>query len=165
MMIIQETADELMTVLRREVALLERLAAAQQIVREAVFAREWANLEAVLKRLSAYGEEFEDLDRERVRLFKVFRDGQPEAIGFYAMASQLDSVRKRELTDLYRRLKLDVLKVRLANGSLAAYLDEAKSLVGDFLAAAFPDRKGRLYSRRGAAVASDMSSLVLNQTL
>jgi hypothetical protein len=154
-------------VLRQETALLERLSAAQEVVRNAVFAREWVDLETLLARLAAYGNDFELLEAERSRLFAEFSNtgNEREGIGFYALASRLADADRRELTELYRRLKLDALKVRLANDALTTYLQDAKATLSGFMDAAFPDRKGRIYSRKGKAVHAEMSSIVLDRSL
>jgi hypothetical protein len=151
-------------VLRREIALLERLAAAQEIVRRAVYAREWTDLEAMLNRLDGYGRDFAELEAERVETFR-FLGGRRDGGDFYASIARLPDAERRELAELHRRLKLDALKVRLANDALTAYLAEARTTVGAFLDAAFPDRRGKLYSRRGTAVPAEMRSLVLNRSL
>jgi hypothetical protein len=46
---------------------------------------------------------------------------------------------------------------------LAHYLRQAHALVSDFLDAAFPDRKGRFYTRQGTPRAADMRSMVLDR--
>ncbi len=154
-------------ILRQETALLERLAAAQEVVRNAVFAREWTDLETMLARLAAYGGEFELLEAERARIFSEFASGSSdrESVGFYALASRLGAAERRELTELYRRLKLDALKVRLANDALTTYLADARGTLSDFMDAAFPDRKGKIYSRRGKTVHPEMRSIVLDRSL
>ena len=152
-------------VLKKETALLERLAAAQDIVRNAVFARDWTDLDAMLSRLDAYGAEFEKLEAERSRLFGEFGGAGREPVGFYALVSRLDPEARKELTDLYRKLKLDTLKVRLASDALSSYLSDARATLAGMLDAAFPDRRGRLYSKRGAPVHAEMRSIVLNHAL
>lgn len=162
--VVERCAD----VLRQETALLERLSAAQDVVRTAVFARDWADLESMLARLDAYALDFELLEAERERVFREFAPsgtGEGESVGFYAVASRLPPTDRRTLTELYRRLKLDALKVRLANDSLTTYLAEARATLAGFMEAAFPDRRGRLYSRRGKAVDSEMRSIVLDRRL
>ncbi|GAB1481619.1 hypothetical protein MASR2M78_04340 [Treponema sp.] len=157
-----------MDVLKQETALLERLAAAQELVRQSVFAREWADLETMLSRLSSYGDEFVLLEAERERLFSEISGlfgGERESISFYSLASRLPLNERKELTELYRRLKLDTLKVRLANEALTSYLSDARSTLSGFMDAAFPDRKGRIYSRRGKTVHSEMRSIVLDKSL
>lgn len=151
-------------VLRQEIALLERLGAAQEVVRNAAFARDWANMDALLARLGQYGTEFDLLEAERARVFAELGDGQREPGGFYAIAARLDPASRKDLTELYRRLKLDTLKIRLSNDALSAYLAAAQATLSGFLDAAFPDRRGKLYSRRGSAVHSEMSSIVLDRS-
>lgn len=155
-------------ILRQETALLERLSAAQEVVRNAVFAREWTDLEALLDRLNGYSEEFQRLEQERDRIFEEmnrFLGIEKGGLGFYSLTTQLPLPERRELTDLYRRLKLDALRVRLANDTLMTYITEARSTVAGFLDLAFPDRRGRLYSRRGTQVHSEMRSIVLDRCL
>jgi len=162
--LIERCAD----VLRQETALLARLSGAQEVVRNAVFARDWADLESMLSRLDAYGHEFALLEAERARVFAEIAPivgAERESVGFYALVSRLEPLMRRELTELYRRLKLDALKVRLANDALSTYLADARSTLSDFMDAAFPDRKGRIYSRRGTAVHAEMRSLVLDRSL
>ncbi|MFA6506596.1 MAG: flagellar export chaperone FlgN [Treponemataceae bacterium] len=151
-------------VLRQETALLERLAAAQEVVRNAAFARDWSNMESLLTRLKEYGSEFELLEAERDRVFAEFGESSGGSVGFYSVASRLDPTSRKELTELYRRLKMDTLKVRLANDALSTYLSAARSTLTDFLDAAFPDRRGKLYSRRGSAVHPEMRSIVLDRS-
>jgi hypothetical protein len=154
-------------ILRQETALLERLAAAQEVVKNAVFTREWTDLESMLGRLEAYGQEFSTLERNRERIFtEAAQACGPEGKngGFYALTTRLEPAERRELTELYRRLKLDTLKVRLANEALTYYLADARATVSGFLEAAFPDRKGRLYSRQGTQVHAEMRSIVLDRS-
>ena len=60
---------------------------------------------------------------------------------------------------------METFKIRLTNDTLLRYLNEARATAAAFLEAAFPDLKGRLYSRRGTQVPADMRSMVLNQRL
>lgn len=162
-----DSIEECVYILRQETALLERLAAAQEVVRNAVFAREWTDLESMLARLDGYGREFEALERERSRIFAEILSAwgsERDTVGFYTLVTRLPEDRRREITDLYRRLKLDTLKVRLANDALTHYLTDARATVASFLEAAFPDRKGKMYSRRGTQVHSEMRSIVLDRS-
>jgi hypothetical protein len=155
-------------ILKQELGFMEKIASLQLLVRNAVFNREWADFEISLHSLGEISNDFESLEAERERIFSAFarRTGsKDEPAGFYTLASRLPDRERRELTELYRRLKLESIKIRLANDSLTGYLKEAQTTVAGFLEAAFPDRKGRLYSRRGTQIPSDMRSMVLNQRL
>jgi len=155
-------------ILQKEIALLERLEAAQKVVSETVFSRDWTDMDALFTRLDEYGKEFESLEKERAKLFSELGRElgfEQEKPGFYALATRLDPETRREMTDLYRRLKLDVLKIRLANENLHHYIASNRSIISDFLQAAFPDRKGKLYSRHGREVHAEMRSIVLDRSL
>jgi hypothetical protein len=155
-------------ILTREIGLLEKIALVQIQVKNAVINREWADFELLLDTLGKFSAEFETLEKERIGLFaNLFppKDGKDEGAGFYAMVSRLPAEERKTLTGLYRQLKMETFKIRLANDTLIRYINEARSTVSAFLEAAFPDRKGLLYSRRGIQIPSDMRSMVLNQRL
>lgn len=159
---------ECISILQQEIALLERLAAAQDVVSQAVFSRDWSDLDALFKRLDGYNKEFDTLEWQRTMIFEEL--GQElgfvnERLGFYAIATRLEPEIRRQMTDLYRRLKLDVLRIRLANENLQHYITSNRMVISEFLKAAFPDRKGKLYSRHGKEIHSEMRSIVLDRSL
>lgn len=86
----------------------------------------------------------------------------PEAC-LYAFASRLPETERKQFTDLYRGLRLRAMKLRAASDSLLLYLNEAKTTVDGFVNAAFPERKSKLYSRRGTQIATDIRCMVLNR--
>ena len=154
-------------ILKQETDLLETIGSLQIEVRQAVLNREWADYELLTSRMAEYSSQFELLERERIGIFHSFSpriEGSDESAGFYSMIAQLPLPLRKELSELYRDLKMAILKIRLANESLTQYLDEAKISVKSFIDAAFPDRKGRLYSRLGTHVQSDVRSMVLNRS-
>jgi hypothetical protein len=157
-----------LAVLKAQTEILEKITAVQMFVKNAVINREWADFELLLNSLSVLSAEFETLEARRVRLFDDFflRTGEKDAqAGFYVIAARLPGAERKEITELYRRMKMETFKIRLANETLMQYLNEARATVASFLEAAFPDRKGRIYSRRGIHIQADMRSMVLNQRL
>jgi hypothetical protein len=155
-----------MAVLRREIALVEKIASIQASVRNAVINREWADFELLFNTFGELSRNFEALESERIGIFAELSKktgGRDESAGFYALASRLPQDERKEVTGLYRKLKMETFKIRLANDTLLGYLNEAKATVAAFLEAAFPDRKGRLYSRQGIQRPADMRSMVLDQ--
>jgi hypothetical protein len=157
-------------VLEQERELIAKIAVMQDLIRKAVINRQWMDFEAYMEALGQIGAHFEDLDQERVRIFASFTgDGNTpgktgdDAAGFYALASCFPADERKALTDVYRNLKMETMKIRLESDALMNYLSEASLLVTGFLEAAFPDRKGKLYSRSGAQVQADMRSMVLNR--
>jgi hypothetical protein len=160
--------DECACILKQELQMLEQIQVLQNEVKNAVRNRQWTDFEGHLGSLAAIGDEFEALDLERVQIFTAFARKMGfnhEGVGFYAFAARLPEPEQRELSELYRRIKMRTLGVRVANDSLTDYLDETQAVVSGFLEAVFPDRKGKIYSRQGTQVTPDMRSMVLNQTL
>jgi hypothetical protein len=158
-------------ILKREIEILGNISFIQDLVRNAVVNREWADFESLLDKMHEQGSEFELLEAERAGLFADFvpekdrnedRHKNTEAVNFYTLISRFPENNRKELTELYRKLKLETLKTRMANDSLLRYLNEGRAVIAAFLEAAFPDRKGKLYSRLGKQVQADMRSMVVN---
>jgi hypothetical protein len=147
-----------------EIRILEAIEKAQETMKCAVTARKWVNFEMQAEELNLLGERFEALERERAKIFPAHYRGA-EAPAIYTLIAGLPAERRSRFTECYRQIKMHLFRIKLANESLLAYIAEARSTVGDFLEAAFPDRKGRLYSRQGAHVHSDMRSMVLDRSL
>jgi hypothetical protein len=160
-------------ILQREIEILGGISSMQELVRKAALNREWMDFESLLEKIHDRGEEFEALEAERTGLFADLapekdrgegprKEGEP--VNFYALISRFPEDKQKELSELYRKLKLETLKIRTANDALLRYLNEGRSVIAAFLEAAFPDRKGKLYSRLGKQIRADMRSMVLNRT-
>ncbi|MDR2740376.1 MAG: flagellar protein FlgN, partial [Treponema sp.] len=150
-------------ILKGEIEILGKISFLQDSVRTAVMNRDWTDFESLLGALQEYARQFEVLEEERVRFFSALGETNPgidEKTGFYAFTARLPEAERTELTAAYRKLKTETLKMRLLNNSLMEYLNEARTTVAAFLEAVFPDRKGRLYSRRGIQKPADMRSMV-----
>jgi hypothetical protein len=155
-------------ILRQEIELLEKIRILQDQVKNAIINREWTDFEHYMGSLAAIGDEFEALDLERKTLFTGFAKKlgfNNEGVGFYSFAARLPETQRRELSELYRRIKIQTMGVRFANDSLTDYLNETQAVVSGFLEALFPDRKGKIYTRQGTQASPDMRSMVLNQSL
>jgi len=70
---------------------------------------------------------------------------------------------RNELTSIYRSLKIEAIKLRMANESLFAYLSGIKSTLKDFFDLAFPERGGKMYTKDGMHFSNDMQSIFLNR--
>ncbi|MDR1074186.1 MAG: hypothetical protein LBL45_11020 [Treponema sp.] len=159
----RDEKNEKKRVMEREDELLQKIIETHNAVKKAVINREWTDFEALAFSLEAYKEAFDVLEKERIVLFAL--DAGGAAPHFYTMVSHLPEDERRELSDLYRSIKDRALKLQTANEALLRYLNEARSTIGDFMRAAFPDRKNGVYSRQGKKVLLDMRSLILDQML
>jgi hypothetical protein len=150
-------------VLERETELLRGIEAAQRQVWDAVIKREWADFEVLMARINRIGSELAGLEDERLALageLAAVPGGDRDS--FYAVAALLPPGERHGLTARYRELKMAGLRVRIANDTLLTYMTGVKATMSGFIEAAFPDRKGKVYSRSGAVVPQDMRSMVLN---
>jgi hypothetical protein len=170
-------------VLEREIELLRSVGDTQKQVWDAVLKREWAGFEALLAMTGPIGAELERLEGERKALFNGFpasaggqtnqtgQSAQPgqaaadDETGFYRLISPLPPEERGDLAAKYRELKMAALRIRTNNENLLAYIAGIRATMSAFVESAFPDRKGRLYTRRGAAAPQDMRCMVLNHRL
>jgi hypothetical protein len=158
--------DKCLLILGRETEVLKKISALQELVWKAVAAREWADFESFNGAINALGGEFEVLEGEREKLLSELDTKQgrgDEKSRFYTLVSRFSPELRNELTQIYRNLKLEALKVRMSNDTLLNYLAEVRTVTAGFLEAAFPDRAGRLYTPQGTQIPADMRSVVLNR--
>jgi hypothetical protein len=158
------------SVLNAETELAGKICAMVVEVRRAVESRAWTDFEPLMGNLAHYGAEFEALEREREAAFAALAEKTGESgaapakeAGFYALAARLPAEERKPLTELYRDLKQAVFRIGIEKAALMDYLNGIRGIVSDFIAAAFPDRKGKLYTRRGGQVHADMRSMILNR--
>jgi hypothetical protein len=92
-------------------------------------------------------------------------EGQTDAKGrFYAFAANFPDEQRNELTEIYRTLKRETLKVQMDGQSLMSFITGARAAVAGFVEIAFPERHGKIYSPYGKAMSHDMRSMVVNRT-
>ena len=153
-------------ILLREIELLERITPVQAMLREAVLNREWADFERLTETIAGIGAGFEQLEAERAELFENLTGsaGGGESRRFYAAAARFPVEEREEFTGLYRRLKMEALRIKLANDTLMNYIKETRSAISGILENAYPERKGKIYSRTGMEREADMKSVLLNHS-
>ena len=153
-------------VLKGELLLLQNISSAQDKVRQSVMNREWADFDEKIAEVNHFSDEFTLLENERITLFSALKESfSPVDTGekpFYAMISRLPMEEGRELSRLYRELKMETLKMRAMNETFMAYLSEAKTMAAAFLEAVYPARGGKMYTRKGHRVSQDLRSMVFN---
>ena len=151
-------------VLLKEIELLDKIPPLQAMIRDAVVKREWTDYELLMQSLGEIGSQFEVLETEREAIFKTLKmEDEPEL--FYAWAAKLPKGEQEEISGLYRKLKMITLQIRIANDTLMEYLREAKTTVSGLLERAYPDRRGKMYSREGVEREADMRSVMVNKSL
>jgi hypothetical protein len=159
-------------ILLQECELIQNAAVMQEKIRLAVTEREWTVFEDHLSAMNAIESKIETLEAEREQLFLVFEtlihqksfSENLDAKGrFYALVSMLPENQRNDLTSIYRSLKIESIKLRMANDALMTYLSGVKTTLKDFFDLAFPERAGKMYTNRGTHSLNDMRSMVLNR--
>jgi hypothetical protein len=150
------------TVLMCEIELLAKIPPLQNLIRDAIVNREWADYEALMESVGKIGERFGALEAKRETLAARLSGGNGQE-HFYAWTARLPERERNTLTTLYRNLKMETLQIKLSNDTLMEYLKEARSAVSGILESAYPERRGTLYTRDGTSADPDMKSVVLNR--
>ncbi|MDR1418865.1 MAG: hypothetical protein LBI86_00630 [Treponema sp.] len=154
--------DRCFSVLSRETELVGKIAALQEEVWKGVAGQDWENIETRLEAVDGLGAEFREAEAEREAVLSEFPGSGDEKGRFYAFVSRFPPASRNKLAGLYRGLKTECLRIRASGDALAGFLGEARTLAEACLEAAFPERRGRLYSSRGTQLPPLSRSLVLN---
>ena len=155
-------------ILLKEIELVMQAASIQEKIRTAVLDGEWEGFEGHISEISAIEKKISALENERENLFDSFAGASSGEVDsksrFYSIAEKLPQEQRDDLTAVYRCLKMETLKLRIANESYMTYLSAIKSTISDFFEAVFPERSGKMYTPQGTHHSNDMRSLVLNQS-
>jgi hypothetical protein len=160
-------------ILLRECELVQNAAVIQENIRLSVIEHKWADFEDQIKAMNSIENQLVTLENEREQLFTAFEalthyngfsgTDDPKR-RFYAMASILPENQRNELTAIYRSLRLEAMKLRIANEVLMTYLAQVNSTVKEFFDLAFPERAGKVYTSQGIHLSHDMRSMVVNHS-
>lgn len=153
--------------LEREVTALEELAASERELQPLLAQRDWVELEKQISVLNRQSEAAMAAEQERESAYKALKEslGADEELRFYDVLEHLQVEERRELAELYRRLKVAVVQVRGVTGSLDTYVSVSTATVRGVLDELFPDQKGKIYSRSGRANRADERAMVLDRQL
>ncbi|MCL2834598.1 MAG: hypothetical protein FWD78_15620 [Treponema sp.] len=163
--------ERCVSVFKQEIGLLQKLSLVQDSVHKAVMEREWTDFEWKIAEINQLGAEFAVMDGERAGIFAALKekfftqewlanDSEPS---FYSLAAKLPPDECRELTGLFRELKMSTLKLKTQNDIFTNYLKEIKTITAAWLEAIIPARGGKLYTGKGRQASAELHSMVLNQ--
>jgi len=160
-------------ILLKEFELIQDAVNIQEKTRQAVTEKEWTAFEENISVMNGIEIKLNDLENEREKLFDVaktlihqqnFSDSLDSKGRFYTLVSFLPKDQKEELTSIYRSLKMETVKLRIANESLAVYINGVKNTLREFIDIACIDRGGKMYTKNGKPFSHNVSSFVLNQS-
>ncbi|MCL2231353.1 MAG: hypothetical protein FWC01_09690 [Treponema sp.] len=160
-------------ILLQEFELVQNAVFVQEKIRIAVTERDWALFEDNMNVMNGIEIQLANLESEREQLFSVFKalvhqqsfsETLDDRGRFYALVALLPETQRNDLTSIYRSLKLEAIKLKMANEALMAYINGIKSTLQDFVDLAFVERGGKMYTKDGTNFSHEMSSMVLNQS-
>jgi hypothetical protein len=146
----------------RETDILKKIASLQDEIWKGVLSRDWSNFEDQMGAVNVLSAEFDGLEEEREGIFAEFPGRGDEKSRFYTLVAGFPPDLRNTITDAYRKLKLETIKVKMNNDALLDFLNEARAAVAQYLEMAIPDKRGRLYSSRGTQVQPAPRNMVLN---
>jgi hypothetical protein len=158
-------------ILLQECELIQNAAVIHEKIRTAVTGKDWTVFDDQLSAMNEIELKMEVLEKEREQLFVIYEamvhqnnfSQILDAKGrFYKLVSALPEDQRNELTSIYRGLKMESIKLRMANDTLMTYLNGLKTALKDFFDLAFPDRAVKTYTNHGTHFSHDMRSMVLN---
>jgi len=162
-------------ILLRESELVQNVGDLQNVIYSEVVGRDWTDFEAHFEALEEMRKELATLEGERERIFsghlgeRVSGDADTAEADassrFYAFVARFSPEQRAEISEVYRGLKVQTLKVRSTSETLMSYIAASRATMAGFFDAAFPKaaRTGKTYSPYGTQVSNDMRSMVLNQ--
>ena len=158
------------SVLTEQITLLKRMVEIQESIRKAVMDRIWSDFDVKMNQINQMGEEFALLEAERAEIFASLRsiyskNTSDSESSFYNLASKLPPAENRELSRLYRELKMETLKMKALNESFMNYLKEIKTVAAAWLDAVFPAQGGKLYTQKGRQAARDVRSMIVSRKI
>jgi len=160
-------------ILLQECELIQNAVLIQEKIRAAVTEREWTDFDTHLNSMNSIENKLTNLENERENLFlvyqslireKVFCDNLDEKGQFMELMALLPQKQGEELTEIYRSLKMESIKLRISNDALMTYITGVKSTLQEFFDLAFPERGGKMYTKDGTHFSNDMRSMVLNRS-
>jgi hypothetical protein len=162
-------------ILLRECELVQHAASIQEKIRNAVMEREWADFEEYINTMNHIENSLAGMEDEREQLFSAFEslvrknnpgsnvDGDAKS-RFYSLASLLPEEQRNDLTSIFRSLKIEAIRLRIANETFKHYVAGLRTTLKEIFDIAFPERGGMMYTQRGTHLSNDMRSMVLNQS-
>jgi hypothetical protein len=144
-----------------ELTVLYEIAAKQQLVRDAVINKRWADFQALEGSVLEAGAALSSLETRRRELFGGAHTAQGH--DFYTFIENMENGAERErLSGLYRDLKSLSAKIRFENAGVSDYIESETKVVMLFLDAAFPEKRGKIYSPLGTTRNPDMRSIIVD---
>ena len=143
-----EEKQQLIAVMQQENALLDTILEQQAVLHRCVTERDWRGLEGAMSNLQALSDTFSELETTRS-----------------ALCEKCNIAQESDVAPVLRQVRGKLLKSKVENSALNAYIKTTRRFLQGVFDSVVPQRRNKVYSRTGAIVKPEMSSLVLNQVI
>lgn len=162
-----ELCNQLVSFMKEETDLLERMASLELTLKKQVISHDWVALEHTRTKMAPYFRKLAKVEQQRDETFRALSTavGADETAGVYEVLLHLDREQRDEAADTYRAMKFTVLKIQGITTSIDVYLSTVTEAMQEMLAELFPFRKGNIYTSRGTTSAAKENPMVVNRHL
>lgn len=165
----EEGGTELIRILKKEMDVLSSMLEKQRTLYAAVKERNWVHLEDELIGIDASSHLFMELEDERKSvidsIFRMRGLNVGDADPMYRVSRLFDDALCADIRLAFREMKRLLLASKIENDSLNKYIATVRHFLQGIFDDVVPQRRNKLYSRRGQIVRCEPESLVLNQSL
>jgi flagellar biosynthesis/type III secretory pathway chaperone len=157
--------EKFKSALMKQLSLLEMLEKEELNLQSSVIEKDWPGTESCIKHLETLSERVMRAERRRHELFNALKAAlkAEDDEGFYDVIARFPEEERRELSELYRKLKVAVLKVQSLNGGIDTYIRSAAYTLGKVLDEYIPSRRNKTYSRSGRRAGTGEGPLFISK--
>lgn len=162
-----KTAVHLSHILQQEVDGFTSAIERAETIRSSIFRHDWKQLTESLEKMEKLSGYLTALEKERMHVFEKLRNevaAGPSA-GFYTVVVRLPKDEQDQASELFRKLKSQVLQLQGVVWSIDAYTRSISTTIYDILQEIFPHKRGTMYSKTGKKRSTDNDPLVVNHQL
>ncbi len=163
----QDLFDELFITMTLEIGLFSRFSGLITKLSTSVREKDWHRLETIVTTLEKSGDEIVEAERKRNCLFCELKKmlGVAEEGRLTEVLPLIDDHKRVELYNLTKRLRMEVLKVKVSSRGLSYFLQSVSHLLKNIFEEIFPHTRGKIYSRTGKENASKDGAIMIDKKL
>ncbi|MGP1510775.1 MAG: hypothetical protein ACTTIU_09600 [Treponema lecithinolyticum] len=147
-------------ILLNQNAVLAEIITQQRILRTAVTAKDWKQVERAGFEVNALAERFSYLENERMHVFKQLCSEKPDDI--FEVARDLPPAFRRPVIEAFHQVRQKLAVSKIENEALNEYIRITRNFLQEVFDSVLPQRRNTLYSSAGTVVKVQPESVVLN---
>lgn len=153
--------------LSAQLTMMNTLAEHEAELHRRMLEREWEEVTPLIETMSEMSDAVVEAENRRHDAYcRLRRDlGLDDSSGFGEVLAALGDEDRRRLAELYRQLKLSVIRLQSLAGGVDRYVRTMMATTRELIKEAYPHRNGATYGKDGAHASHTGEALVLNHHL